>query len=715
MPHDAQINALVEDILETQRTPEEVCAQQPELLEAVRERLRQFKAVEAQIDSLFPTSAPRTRSSHVPAPGNGAALPTIPNYEVLGILGRGGMGIVYKARHLKLHRDVAIKMLLSGFYASSQEQQRFVREAESVAALRHPNIVQIYEISEVDGHPFYAMEYVGGGSLAERLDGRIQPIRESAMMMNSLARTVQAAHDRGIIHRDLKPANILLDDGDTLKITDFGLARRLDLDSSLTNTGARLGTPSYMAPEQMAFNASSLGPPIDVFALGAILYEMLTGRPPFRGQSLSDTERKLATEEPELPSRLNAKVPRDLETICLKCLEKVPRNRYASAADLAADLDRFLRHEPIHARPIAPAERGIRWIRRNPLLAALAVTSVVLVGLVVSEAMQEWTMSAARRAELARLTYRFESGVQLVQQERFAEARAILGKLGDGGFKSLRQRIDRVLRDLKLVEELEAIGVKRAMALNSPDPGWVPQAQAAKEYEALFAKTGIGTKATDPSSIARRIVASDIKDPLIAALDDWAACESDAVRRNWVLGLARRADARASDWEKCFRDSSKWNDREALARLAESRPTTRPSLQQLRALGDRLAAAGLDAMTFRSRIQLEHADSLLANLSLADALRPNGPAEAIRYYQAALAVRPQSATVHNNLAVALAKLGRSEEAIVHYEQSLKLDPNSAAAHYNLGIALSQKRPSESLRHLKRANELHPGFAAAIVP
>jgi serine/threonine-protein kinase len=484
----------------------------------------------------------------------------------------------------------------------------------------------------------------------------------------------------------------------------------MDGDSSLTITGARVGTPSYMAPEQLTGSSSSLGPAVDIFALGAILYEMLTGRPPFRGDSLSETERRLATEEPAPPSQFNARVPRDLETICLKCLEKDPRSRYTSAADLAADLERFLRHEPILARPIPAAERWMRWIRRNPLLTALAVTSMVLVGLMVSEALQERSDAAALRAEKARLTSRFQSGVQLVQEGRFAEARAILGKLGDGGFENLRQRIDHVLSDLNLVEELEAIGVKRAMALDADSPVWAPDAQAAKEYEALFARTGLGTMANDPASIAQRIDKSDIKDPLIAALDDWAVCESDAVRRHWVLEVARRADAGASDWEIQCRDPAEWADRKGLTRLAETAPTAKPSVQQLRALGDRLAAAGLDDDAFRSRVQQEHVDSFLANLSLADALRATDPAEAIRYYQAALAIHPQSATAHNNLAVALVHLGRSDEAIVEYEQSLKFDPNSAATHFKLSLALAQDHPNEATQHRQRALELNASLA-----
>lgn len=710
MAHDERIDELVEEILESDRAPEEICAHDPELLAAVVARLRKLRAIEAQFDSLFPASQARARTVYNARASAGGALPTIPDYEVQAILGRGGMGIVYKARHLKLNREVALKMLLSGSYASQQEQQRFMREAESVAALRHPHIVQVYEFGEVDGHAYYTMEYVGGGSLAEKLSGKVQPAVECGRMACALAHAVQAAHAAGIVHRDLKPANILLADG-APKISDFGLARRLDQDSNLTNTGVRIGTPSYMAPEQMAGHAAALGPGVDVFALGAILYEMLTGHPPFRGDSLSDTERKLTTEEPAPPSRFNPKVPRDLETICLKCLEKEPRSRYASAGDLAEELERFLRHEPILARPIPPGERLARWVRRNPLLSALAVTSVVIVALIASTVGQEWSETVAANNEKARLTSRFESGVQLVQAGRFAEARAILGKLGDGGFEDLRQRINRVLRDLDLVEDLDKIGVKRAMALSTRDATWRPNDLAAKGYEDRFVSARIGKIGDDPATVARRIGASEIKQPLIAALDDWAVCESDEARRNWVLDVAGRAGTDAGEWERQCRDRSTWADRETLARLVDATAVAKPSVPQLRALGDRLAMADLDALSFRRRVQEEHVDNFLANLTLADVLSPTDPAEAVRYYQAALAIRPQSATAHNNLAVALAHLNRSAEAMAEYDRSIKLDP-SAAAHYNLGLELSKERPGEAIDHLQRAIGLNAQFAAA---
>ncbi|QDU26173.1 Serine/threonine-protein kinase PknB [Anatilimnocola aggregata] len=713
MVHDERIDELVEEILDSDRTPEEVCAELPELLQQVHDRLRKVKAVAAQVDSIFPSTTARLKAIFKSESTKEVSLPTIPGYEVQAVLGRGGMGIVYKARHLKLNRVVALKMLLTGSYASPTQLLRFEREAESVAALRHANIVQVFDIGEFEGLPYFTMEYVGGGTLSERLNGVIQPARESAKVVRDLARAVQVAHDCGIVHRDLKPANILLAEGDAPTITDFGLARWLERDSGLTNTGARMGTPSYMAPEQMTGASNSAAPAVDIFSLGAILYEMLTGRPPFRGENLSDTERRLTTEEAVSPGRFNPMLPRDLVTICLKCLEKDPRSRYSSAQALADDLDRLLRHEPILARPVAPLERGVRWIRRNPFPAALAFASFLMVGLISGQAMREMAQGAADRAEKARLTSRFESGIDLADSGRFAEARAILGKLGDGGFTDLRQRIDRARSDMELAEKLEAIGIKRSMSLVAPDSTWQPHRQAAAAYEELFAQSGLGKVGDSPTTIAAHIGMSDIEPPLIAALDDWAVCEADVARRNWILQVLQHADpAGRSDWERRCRDPATWSDGETLGRLAESAISARPSVQQLRALGDRLSAASLDATAFRLRVQQQHVDDFLANLSLADAIRPTDPRESIRYYQAALAIRPASATVHNNLAVALTNLGRSEEARLQYEESLRLDPNSVASRVNLGLALAKERPQEAIQLLQQAIKLDGKLAPA---
>jgi tetratricopeptide (TPR) repeat protein len=300
-------------------------------------------------------------------------------YEILGVLGHGGMGVVYKARQLELNRLVALKMVLAGAHASPQKLARFHTEAEAVARLQHPNIVQIHEVRKHAGLPYFSLEFVAGGSLEKKLAGKPLPAREAAPLVETLARAMQYAHEHGIIHRDLKPANVLLTADGTPKITDFGLAKKLDDgESSQTRTGTVMGTPSYMAPEQARGDHKEIGPAADTYALGAILYELLTGRPPFQGATFLDTVEQVQFQEPVPPTRLQPKVPRDLETICLKCLQKEPAKRYASAGALADDLRRFLNEEPIRARPVRAPERLWRWCRKNPRTASLSAAVFVL-------------------------------------------------------------------------------------------------------------------------------------------------------------------------------------------------------------------------------------------------------------------------------------------------------------------------------------------------
>jgi WD40 repeat protein len=303
--------------------------------------------------------------------------PTVPGYEVLGELGRGGMGVVYKARHLTLKRTVALKMIRGGSHASPQELARFRTEAEAVARLGHPNIVQVFEVGAHDGLPYCALEFVDGGSLEARLKGG--PLRpdEAARLVGLLARAMHLAHSRNIVHRDLKPANVLLTTDGAPKVTDFGLARQLDADGQHTVSGAVMGTPSYMAPEQASGRAHEAGPPADVYALGAILYACLTGWPPFRGATQLEILEQVRGQEPVSPRALRPEVPRDLETICLKCLRKESERRYASAQELADDLGRFGRGEPVAARAVGAAERLAKWVRRRPAVAGLLAASAL--------------------------------------------------------------------------------------------------------------------------------------------------------------------------------------------------------------------------------------------------------------------------------------------------------------------------------------------------
>jgi serine/threonine-protein kinase len=353
--------------------------------------------------------------------------PLIPGYEILGELGRGGMGVVYKARQVSLNRLVALKMVPAAG-AGPEELARFRVEAEAAARLQHPNIVAIHEVGVHAGRPYVALEFVDGGSLARHLAGTPLPSRQAAEVVGVLAQAMHYAHERGIIHRDLKPDNILLQMQNAEcrmqnertapdsafgirhsafgipKITDFGLAKQWKCDPGLTRTGVVLGTPSYMAPEQAQGKVRETGPAADVYSLGAILYELLTGRPPFRGATALETVQQVLTDDPVPPSRLQPKSARDLDTICLNCLQKEPLKRYASALALAEDLSRFLAGEPIKARPTPPWERAWKWARRRPAAAALgavccaaAVTLVVIMGVYNARLQEE--RDAATRAK----------------------------------------------------------------------------------------------------------------------------------------------------------------------------------------------------------------------------------------------------------------------------------------------------------------------------
>lgn len=332
------------------------------------------------------------------------------NYELLEHIGQGGMGVVYKARQRTLDRVVALKLNLAGARATEAEIKRFHTEATAAATLQHPNVVSIHEVGEHEGQHYFSMDYIEGSSLAEVIRRTPLPAERSARYVKTIAEAIHYAHGRGVLHRDLKPHNILIDAADEPRITDFGLARRIEVDADPTVSGAVLGTPSYMPPEQAAGKRWEIGPASDIYSLGAILYDLLTGRPPFRAETPLDTLRQVIDTEPAPPRLLNRKIPRDLETICLKCLAKAPGQRYRSAQELAEDLRRFLEREPIQARPVGHLGRLWRWCRRNPLVAGFSgATGSLLLMLAIAavlfrtDALESNVHTAWHAAEMIRL------------------------------------------------------------------------------------------------------------------------------------------------------------------------------------------------------------------------------------------------------------------------------------------------------------------------
>lgn len=366
-------------------------------------------------------------------------------YAILKVIGSGGMGVVYQAVQPRPQRLVALKVSLVDFRAGRQRLARSQSEPEIVARLEHATIVPIYEAGEHAGLPYFTMEYLEGGSLGQRLSAAPLPAREAAGLVQALAGAVQFAHQHGVVHRDLKPSNVLLTSDGLPKISDFGLAKVVELEAQVaerqdylvigaeTQTGAVLGTPAYMAPEQATGHSKEAGPAVDVYALGAILYEAVTGRPPFKAATVLETLEQVRSQEPVPPCRLQPALPHDLQTICLKCLEKEPRRRYASARELADDLGRFQRREPIRARPVSALERLRKWLRRKPALAALVFVSVLSLAALVAGSLvyNGWLRAAVTQAE--------DSAAESAQQRQRADA----------GYRAARATLDRMLGRLE--------------------------------------------------------------------------------------------------------------------------------------------------------------------------------------------------------------------------------------------------------------------------
>jgi hypothetical protein len=576
------------------------------------EYLARFPEVAAQLTAstqtvLAPSDGQESTASHaagaaapseLPGPGRHGGvpearpLPSVPGYEVLAELGRGAMGVVYRARQVKLDRLVALKMILAGPHAASEQLERFLAEARAVARLKHPNIVQIYEIGEHGGIAFFSMELADGGSLARRLNGVPQAAAVAAGLVQSLARATHAAHQRGIVHRDLKPANVLLSEDGTPKIADFGLAKQLDRDGGATQSGYILGTPSYMAPEQAEGRSREVGPTADVYALGAILYELLTGQPPFQAATVRETLELVKTRDPVPPSHVRPGVPGDLDTICLTCLRKEPATRYSSALALAQDLERFGAGEPILARP----ESRARWLwrkarrHRAAVLGALAaaLALVVIVVLAVSRGQHERAAELGRTID-ARLNVRAWTADEIQAAGSLIDELAPLAPdLAADYRQRLSERVRQDLADIRALPHLGEDDVERyrsnARALGAREAG------AEKELLDLLERR---RSAWEPvlelqppfAAGARPFVQADVrvKDGALVR----AAGHNPVTLLQAPAGRGMRIEARF--------DPS-WGDAEAVGVYLNAERTHPTEVRSLAMVGGLLASAGRDGV-----------------------------------------------------------------------------------------------------------------------
>jgi tetratricopeptide (TPR) repeat protein len=670
------------------------------------------------------------------------------DYRLLGEIARGGMGVVYCAVQKSLGRPVALKMIRAASLASPVELARFRGEALAAAGLNHPHIVPVYEVGTHDGQPYFCMKLLEGGSLADRLRSGPPPdARSAAGLVATVARAVHYAHQRGVLHRDLKPANVLLDEQGQPYVSDFGLAKRLQSADALTHSGTMLGTPSYMAPEQ-AVASGQVSTAADTYSLGAILYELLTGRPPFQALTPLEIVGKVLHEAPPPPRALRPGLPRDLEVICLKCLEKEPGRRYGSAEALADDLDRFLRGETIAARAAGPAERLAKWFRRRPAAASLLaggllVAVVGVAGLLayqqlrIERALQqtrgqylrEEVAAALQEAEGVRRTLHQTLGDPLKVHEllsdpekwpaALAAARAagrraeklaasdsdLLGDELPARLREVRSQIQADDADFRFAKQLDDARLSAATDVESL---YKPESVMPR-YAAIFAGAGLDLRGADPAELAGRIRRSPLRYVLAATLDHWAIFTAKGSERALLLEVARRVDP--DPWRDRFRRPEAWYDREKLEELAREVKATGQSPHILLSLGQRLQHNKGDTRPVLTAALVQYPHDFWLNLNMG--LFSTSPQEKAQYYRAALAVRPRSPTALTNLGNAVRALKDPDGALRYFHLALQLDPNHASTHNSLGLVLRDKNDLDgAIKHYRRAIQLDPNHLLA---
>lgn len=649
----------------------------------VDEALDPYSTVAAGVQD-GPSARPRVASERT------SIGPRIPGYELLKKLGEGGMGVVYLARQTGLNRRVALKMIRGGDHARPEHFARFRIEAEAVAHLRHPNILQIYEIGAVDDLPFVSLELLEGGDLAGRLDGTPQPGRPTAELLITLAGAMQTAHDAGIVHRDLKPPNVLFTEGGLPKVADFGLAKRMDSDSRQTEAGQVMGSPCYMAPEQARCDTKDVGPAADIYALGAILYEMLTGRPPFRGETPWETVRQVIGDEVVLPSRLVPRMSTDLETICLKCLNKDPEKRYLSASALADDLRRYLNGEPILARRTPVVERAAKWARRKPLAAALlCLGTTIFLSIPPVWMVRQQRLYLAEQQRSRRAIELLREGDRLVDAARDARSKeelssaqlAMTNFLGglkgekDARIEGLPQRIDASLRLVdRQLRELTRRDLEQRTVLER-QKGDLAEKQRFRTFVGLRTRAQLSAAEFDLGTGDRSAAFRTVRDALaVYARDPKAADE------RWEL--ATPLPEVLTDGEKRLVADGCYDLLMVLSRSVE--PT-----------------AGVKILDRAAKLRPETSGAF--HLRRADCLARAGELAASKK-ELELASKAAPVTALDHLLIGREHTARRqwEEAIRVLETALRLEPNQASAKLLLAICeynVQPRRLDEALSHL----------------
>jgi serine/threonine-protein kinase len=731
-------------------TPEQICADTPELLDEFKRRIGDLASLVSLLSTSRGVSAANpvgaSTATTVTGPTSGRHPTEAPigpvGYESLGILGDGGMGVVYKARQLGLNRIVALKMIKAGSGATPHDIARFRTEAEAVARLQHPNIIQIHAIGEHQGLPYFSLEYCPGGSLAKQLNGTPLPPTEAARLVETLARAMHVAHEHGILHRDLKPANVLLQISDFKlqieseegaeaevthqsaicnlqsaipKIADFGLAKKLDDDTGHTQTGVVMGTPSYMAPEQAVAQSHAIGPTTDVYALGAILYELLTGRPPFKAATAWDTVHQVIYDEPVAPRQLQPKTQRDLETICLKCLRKEGGKRYCSALELAEDLRRWQAGDVIIARPVGRIERCWRWCRQRPAQAGLVAASALFLvaaagamlwfiqdraSLALDEALRR---SEAERQELMREQKRSEEqhrtelavrgtvrqANDLTKKGLWREAETTLKHqqelLGAEGDARLREDVDTALINLKKAEILERI---RSDKLLISADGRMNNLSAAGAYARAFAEQGFAVDVEDNAAIAAKLASSPLRSAYLDALDDWLTNERNAQRRASLCLITARLTSQP--WRVDLSDAVAAGPKETLTAFLNRVPVAEMTTSLFGGLCFQLEERGGDGLAFLESACLQHPSDVWLQYARGTIALTRGPRhldQAAGAFAAGLALRPDSGPLKNGLAAALRRKGDWKHAVALAREAVRLEPGVAMFQSNLGAIL----------------------------